>query len=303
MWCNAHGLANVSGISRTSIGWALAALAISSGPGSARALQPDSGRAVLASVTDSRGRTVVDLDPDDFVVTEDGDPCDVISVHVADYPIALLLDDLTGSAADLDEIRRVALRFVTRIGHRQVVVGTLTDTAHLIASTDDAADLIARIDRIGPGQGAATPFAATAAAVRAITIDGPPFSAVVVISAGAFEFNEAAVAGVVTTIVESRTMVHVVAQRPPAAAGAAPSDVLRELAQQTRGQYTVIYSRASYQAAMDRLADSLSSELIVEYVAPTAAGGGQLRRSGAGPDVQIGVKRPGVRVSGLGVAR
>jgi hypothetical protein len=68
---------------------------------------------------------------------------------------------------------------------------------------------------------------------------------------------------------------------------------LRAIAEQTRGEYTTIYSAASYQAALDRLADRLTSELMIEYLVPV----------GSKPnDVKVGVRLVGARVRGLGVA-
>jgi hypothetical protein len=55
----------------------------------------------------------------------------------------------------------------------------------------------------------------------------------------------------------------------------------------------VIYSASSYQAALDRLADRLTSEMLIEYLVPV----------GSKPnDVKVGVRIIGTRVRGLGVA-
>jgi hypothetical protein len=68
---------------------------------------------------------------------------------------------------------------------------------------------------------------------------------------------------------------------------------MRALAEQSRGQYTTIYSSASYQAALDRLAERLTSELLIEYIVPV----------GSKPiDVKLGIRLAGARVRGLGVA-
>ena len=67
---------------------------------------------------------------------------------------------------------------------------------------------------------------------------------------------------------------------------------MRLVADQTRGQFTAIFSSASYDAALDRLADRLAIELMIQYMVP------------AGPkvgDVRVGVRMPGARVVGLGV--
>jgi hypothetical protein len=68
---------------------------------------------------------------------------------------------------------------------------------------------------------------------------------------------------------------------------------IRSLAEQTHGEFTAIYSAASYQAALDRLADRLTTEMMIEYLVPP----------GSKPiDVRVGVRIPGAHVRGLGVA-
>ena len=63
--------------------------------------------------------------------------------------------------------------------------------------------------------------------------------------------------------------------------------------QQTHGEFTTIYAAASYQSALDRLADRMSSEMMIEYLVPV----------GSKPnDVKVGIRVLGARVRGLGVA-
>ena len=106
---------------------------------------------------------------------------------------------------------------------------------------------------------------------------------------------------VVTPILESRATVHVVGRRAaatpdPNQQADALSDVLRELATLTHGQYTPIYAAASYAIALDRLADRLATEMMIQYLAPQGAA------SASGSNVRVGVKIPGARVTGLGVS-
>ena len=67
---------------------------------------------------------------------------------------------------------------------------------------------------------------------------------------------------------------------------------MRLVADQTRGQFTAIFAAPSYDAALDRLADRLAIELMVQYLVPPGPKAG---------DVQVGVRVPGARVVGLGV--
>jgi hypothetical protein len=92
-------------------------------------------------------------------------------------------------------------------------------------------------------------------------------------------------------------MVHIVAKNTSGwsvAGGAQPrGNMLRALANETRGEFTTIYSQASYQAALDHLSDRLAAEMLIEYIVPPGT-----PRS---DDVKLGVRLPGARVNGLGV--
>src|ERR1700730_7491422 len=112
---------------------ALAAALVSMGSVARPDQQIGASRIVLATVVDTRGRSIVDLEADDFVVREAGQVRDVLSVRVADYPIVLVLDNGPGAGRDLDAIRRAAVRFIGRVGRRPVAVG-LSDPPRLIAT-------------------------------------------------------------------------------------------------------------------------------------------------------------------------
>src|SRR4051812_41359102 len=58
--------------------------------------QAAAGRIVLAAVVDGRNRPLIAVEPDDFVVTENGQSREVLDVHIADYPVVLLVDDAAG---------------------------------------------------------------------------------------------------------------------------------------------------------------------------------------------------------------
>jgi hypothetical protein len=189
-------------------------------------------------------------------------------------------------------------RFVTRIGERAVAVGTLTDPTATLASFDDPRPTVLdRIARIAGGR-TAPPMALLAAAngARLIRESGTPFSAIVILSAQSISASQASDREYLSPILESRAAVYVIASRqapPPGAAGQA-DDVLRALAEQTGGQYTTIYSPVSYSVALDRLADQLATEMMIEYLVPPG---------GAGGDVRVGVRIPGATARGLGVSK
>jgi len=85
-------------------------------------------------------------------------------------------------------------------------------------------------------------------------------------------------------------VLHVIAN---SAGVGATRQFLRGLVNQTHGDFTAIYAAASYQPATDRIVTRLTTELLVEYIVPVGS---------KANDVKIGVRFPGARVRGLGVA-
>jgi hypothetical protein len=265
--------------------------------------QTMSSRVLLATVA-AGNRAVVDLGPDDFVIEEGGVTREVFDMHVADYPIVVLIDN--GAAQDeLLAIRDAAARFVSRVGERPVAVGTLADPPAILASFDaNRAKVLAEIRAVTADPSAGLmPLQALGGAVTAIETSGAPFSAIVVISARPIDPAEVGSTELLTPILASHAFVHVIAHRsaevsePGGQASRADGDgdVLRQVSNLAHGQYTTIYSLASYGIALDRLADRLSSEVMIEYLVPPGSGGRG--------EVRVGVKIPGARVTGLGVSR
>lgn len=260
-------------------------------------------RVVLATVIDTGNRPLTELEPDDFVVDEGGQRREILSLHMADYPIAVLLDetaDMGSRVRDADAIRGAAARFISRVGERSVAVGTLTDPDHFFISLDDdRATVLDRLRRFSaPGAGAsADPLVlqATAHAALAIRDTGSPFAAIVILSARPVSASQVTDASFLTPILASGAPVYVVANRAAATGDAADNDALRALAEQTHGLYTTIYSSVSYAIALDRLADRLATEMMIEYEVPGGAP--------AAGDVRVGVRIPGARATGLGVSK
>ena len=251
---------------------------------------------MLATVVDGRGRPIVDIEADDVVVRETGQSRDILAVRVADYPIAVVLDNGPGGARDLEAIRRAAAWFIGRIGHRPIAIA-VADPPRLIASFDDErAVVLERLQTIKAGGSSEGLFQAVVTAARAIQEAGAPFAAILLISAAPVGSTPA---GFLTPILDSLAAVHIVVNgNPPGDASdprARPLETLRTLADQTRGELTVIFSPASYQVALDRLADRLAPELMIEYLVPSA--------SSHGNDVSLGVRIPGARVNAKGVTR
>jgi hypothetical protein len=267
-------------------------------------VQLTTGRVLLATVVDARDRAIVDLDQDDFVVDEGGEPREIFSVHVADYPVILLLDNGAEARGDFEHIRGAAARFVTRIGQRAVAIGTLPDPADMLTSFDsDRATVLLHLEKLSVSPTSLLmPLQAIANAARVIRESETLFSAIVVVSAppaNAAQTMEDSV--LFAPIVDSRAIVHFVTKDSSStpSLGRQPQarydTILRELAERTAGQYTTIYSAGSYAVALDRIADRLATEMMVEYLVPPG--------SNAEGVVRVGVKIPGARVRGLRVSR
>jgi hypothetical protein len=242
---------------------------------------------MLATVVDAAGRTLVDLGSDDFLISEHGEAREVLSVHPADYPIVLLLDT-AASPADVNDVRLAAVRFLARIGaERPVAIGTLADPSALVATFDDDREtVLAALGQVGVGANR-DPIESIAASGRRLAEAEIPFSAITVIAGPtAHPEASAARADLLNAISGTRSRVHAVAR--------GDNDSLREITGLTNGLFIRIFSAASYQSALDRLADAFAAEFMVQYLVPASAP--------APDDVRVGVRRPGARVLVLGVA-
>jgi hypothetical protein len=282
-------------------GLALAgALAIVQAAASLTAQQLTASRTLLASVSDSRNQPLVDLGPDDFVVTEDGEPREVISVYPADYPVAILIDNTAGAGTELEAIRAAVRRFIERVSERVVALGVLAAPADMVTTFEDERPVL--LERLGAlaasASAEATPMEGLAAAVGAIRAIGAPFSAIVIVTTQSLPPGQDSVR--LEAAPGAGTTVHVLKRATPAraaaAGGPAEGDRLRQIADQTRGSYTTIFSSASYPAAMNSVADRLATEMMIEYLVPDGSSGG-------GAAVELGVRIPGARARGLGVSR
>jgi VWA domain-containing protein len=274
-----------------------AALALQAASNTAE-LQTGASRVALATVADPRNRPLLDVGPDDFVIQEAGAAREVLSVRPADYPIVVLIDNGADARADFQQMRKAVAHFLERIGDRPIALGTFGNLPKMVTTfEDDRATVMRRLDELEAATSAGSLLLQGAAlAARTIQSAGSLFSAMVILSATGVDSSRNAPEEMIAPIVDSQAILHVIANRTVQVSGGGafrPGQALRALADQTRGQYTTIYSSASYQAALDRLADRLTSELMIEYLVPV----------GSKPnDVKVGIRLAGAHVRGLGVA-
>ena len=258
--------------------------------------QTGASRVALATVTDPRNRPIVDISADDFVIQEAGAPREVLSLRPADYPIVILFDTGAGARDDVALIRKAVERFIDRIGQRPIAVGTFGDPPVMLTNFEDEHSALGpKIEAaIANPRGDSLLTRGAALAGQMLRAVGPLFSAIVIVSATPLGDEPDTSEEVVAPIIVSGAAVHVIANRAASSADASRGMLaIRSLAEQTHGEFTSIYSAGSYQAALDRLADRLTTEMMVEYLVP----------AGSKPiDVKVGVRIPGARVRGLGVA-
>lgn len=259
--------------------------------------QTGASRVALANVTDPRNRPLVDVSADDFVIQEAGAAREILSVRPADYPIVVLIDTGSEARADFALIQKAATHFIERVGQRPIAVGTLGGTPKMLTTfEDERQDVLARLAAAAAEtEGGSHLLQGAALAGRTLHATGTLFSAIVILSATGADASGNPADEMIAPIVDSNAILHVIANRPGQTAGGAlrSNPALRALAEQSRGEFTVIYSAGSYQAALDRLADRLTSELMIEYLVPV----------GSKPnDVKVGIRVAGARVRGLGVA-
>ncbi len=259
--------------------------------------QTGASRIALAAVTDPRNQPLVDVSADDFVIQEASASREILSVRPADYPIVVLLDTGIDARADFSLMQQAIAHFIDRIGQRPIAIGTFGNVPKMIATFED--DRQAVMKKLGEtavdADGGSLLLEGAALAGETVRATGTLFSAIVIVSATATDASRNPPAEMLAPVVDSGAILHVIANRAQttASAGLRPGAALRSLAEQTRGEYTVIYSAGSYQAALDRLADRLTSEMMIEYLVPV----------GSKPnDVKVGIRLVGAHVRGLGVA-
>src|SRR5438034_736524 len=147
--------------------------------------QTAESRTALVTVSDARNRSIVDLGPDDFVITERGQSREILDARPADYPIVVLVDAGAAARSGFPEIRRAVGRFLARLGQRAVELGTLGDPPATLATFDDERSVVMeRLERMTAGEeGNTLALQAAAAAARRLRDAGSRFSAIVIVSA------------------------------------------------------------------------------------------------------------------------
>jgi hypothetical protein len=280
--------------------WAplLLALAVATFHGRASPAQPEklASRLLLASVTDRDGRPMFDIEPDDMVVRDGGQLRDVLSIHLADYPIAIVLDNGRGDDREFEAIRRSTLRFIDRVGHRPIAIISAIPPRMAASFDDNRAAVVEQVYKLRQESSGDGLFQAFVVAARANRETGVPVSAIIAVVA---DPGRTLPTNVRPPVLESGANVHVVLQQKTAGRHRerrqTSIDALVALVEETHGQLVTINSPDLYQAAMNRLADQLATELMVEYLVPAD--------SVSGTDVRLGLRLSGAKITSWSIAR
>jgi hypothetical protein len=248
-------------------------------------------RTVLLTVENAQGRPVIDLLPDDFVIEEGGQQREVLDARLADYPVVLLVDNGIAAQGAASQIHDAVSRFVDRLGVRPLALGHLSNPPGLLTKIGDGrAAVLSALDGLIMSPARSSLTLGIAAAARMVTAGHFPFSAIVALS------EDPTDAGgtpdqIMQVVSDSRVSLYVIARRQDLRDAASAG--LASLADQTGGSFTRIFTPASYEAALDEVADRLTTELLVQFLEPT----------GASPsdDVRVGVRLRGAKVTAIGI--
>src|SRR5438876_7264503 len=146
-------------------------------------------RTALVTVSDARSRFIVDLGPDDFVITEAGQAREIVDARMADYPVVVLVDTSGAARESFPDIRKAVGRFLARLGQRPIALGTLSSPPTVVESLEeDRARAAARLDALTVnGEPESLVLQSAAAAARTLREAGSRFSAIVIVAASALD--------------------------------------------------------------------------------------------------------------------
>jgi VWFA-related protein len=279
--------------------------------------QPGASRFVLASVVDTQGQPVLGLTADDFVVEEGGRRCDTLTASPAQYPVAIIVDTTHAARPEFIRISAAVRQFVDRLRGREIALYTFGERATRVADyTRDTAALHKAADGLFARPDAESHVLdAIIDAAKDLRKRELAVGLIVVVSAGGNDQSNRTPREVFEPVMASRSIVRVVELRTPRASGRLNNprfrrtitsdreaeaalgleELLRGLADRTRGHYTLIYSSSGYSAALDELQRQLAAEVVLEYLAPAV--------DDAQRALQLGARLPGVTVRGIGLDR
>jgi hypothetical protein len=227
-------------------------------------------RFALVSAADQTGQPLNGLQPDDFVVENDGVGCDVLAATPASYPLALVIDTSSYARPDLQAIRTAIDRFLDGLEPRQIAVYSggppVSRVQDFVTDRRRVSDGIARL--FGGPESTSHVLEAIVSASKGLAQQHAPVTSIVAVSAGGLEMSPPAVQQVRAMLGVSRTILHVVDRhslRLDRGIPQATDRTLAALSEATHGKYIRGASDAVYQAGLTAIRQQLDGEVILEY--------------------------------------
>jgi hypothetical protein len=260
---------------------------------------PDDERRVLVSVADQAGQAIMGLQPHDFVVENNGGPCEVVDVTAASYPLAIVLDTSGSARADFRALQSAARQFVDVLSPRTLAVYTSGGAgARLQDFTADRTRILRALANAAAAPDASTNTLETIRrASRDLAQVKAPVTGIVVVSAGGTETAPPTTQQVWAALLASSSILSVIEQRTLHLDRGVPhqdeGDVLQALAIRSHGKYVRGGSTSVYASGLEMVRRQLDSQSILRYVvAPDAP------RS-----ISVHVKAPAIIVMAMDLER
>jgi VWFA-related protein len=272
---------------------------------------------ITVSAIDISNRTVSDLSPDDFEVTEIGQPREIVSVQPVTAPFNLvLLVDVSGSVENyLSFIRKAARAFVNTVGRNdRVAIVTFNEDVHVLSGfTTDKPKLSASLDTFDAGGGTAYYDALAFTLADTLRPIKGERTAIVVLTDGDDNRSFLSFDSLLGSLQESGALVYplyVPSNLIASSASTDPNasaDPLRtrymglttkaegegaRLAEVSGGRYYPITQLSQIQAAYDDIVRQLRTAYTITYRSNTA----DVPGTGVSPRIKVRVKRENVFV-------
>jgi Ca-activated chloride channel family protein len=248
---------------------------------------------IFASVFDSSGRIVPDLERDDFVVLEDGKPVDItlFSNESQPFTAVVMLDQSASMTANLDLLNAAAEQFVMRLlPIDRARVGAFSDKIQLSdAFTNDRDSLIADLQDLQFGNPTRLNDALAASLDALESVDGR--RVVLVFSDGEDTASKTGFRTVLDRARNEEVMVYSIGLESEFFNGvrlqrSRPSRDLRKIAEETGGGYFELKKTDQLSPTFTRVAAELRSQYLLGFT-PSALDGKPHR-------LEVRLKRPGL---------
>ncbi|HSP07034.1 MAG TPA: VWA domain-containing protein [Acidobacteriota bacterium] len=217
------------------------------------------------SVTDEHGQFVSDLKPEDFMVTENGAPQDVLDLEINRQPFSI------GVLLDTSSSMQPIFQIVTR-GTRDFLSSLRQDDEYFLMTFDEKIRLLKDLGTAGSGADAELKklrfgectrlFDALMAALERLKQAQQPRRALFLISDGVNTAGGGSLGEVIEAAQRAKTIVYAMV----AENGDSDILLLRTLTESTGGTYFVLYDNfPRLQAAYDKIAADLAHRFTLYY--------------------------------------